>query len=67
VKYEVRLSRQAEKDLERLDLSTLKRIQARIDGLAGNPLDPRLSKHLEMDPGKRYSQAGNWRIIFASK
>ena len=67
MKNEVRLSRQAEKDMERLDRTTLKRIQARIDELAGNPLDPRLSRQLEMDPEKRYSRAGNWRIIFAVK
>jgi hypothetical protein len=52
VKYEVRLAHQAEKDLERLDRTTLKRIQARIDELADNPLDPRLSRQLEMDPEK---------------
>jgi mRNA interferase RelE/StbE len=65
VKYEVRPSRQAVKELERLDRSTLKRIQTRIDELADNPLNPRLSKQLEMDPEKRYSRIGNWRIIFA--
>ena len=65
MKYEVRPSRQAVKELERLDRSTLKRIQTRIDELADNPLNPRLSKQLEMDPEKRYSRIGNWRIIFA--
>lgn len=65
MKYEVRVSRQAEKELERLDRKTLKRIQIRVDDLAGNPLNPRLSKQLEMDPSKRYSRVGNWRIIFA--
>jgi mRNA interferase RelE/StbE len=65
VKYEVRPSRQAEKELERLDRTTLKRIQTRIDELADNPLNPRLSKQLEMDPEKRYARVGNWRIIFA--
>ena len=65
MKYQVRPSRQAEKELERLDRTTLKRIQTRIDELADNPLNPRLSKQLEMDPEKRYSRVGNWRIIFA--
>jgi mRNA interferase RelE/StbE len=65
VKYEVRASRHAEKELERLDRTTLKRIQTRIDELADNPLNPRLSKQVEMDPEKRYSRVGNWRIIFA--
>jgi mRNA-degrading endonuclease RelE of RelBE toxin-antitoxin system len=65
VKYEVRLSRQAEKDLERLDRATLKRVQARIDELAGIPLDPRLPKQLEMDSERRYYRVGNWPIIFA--
>jgi mRNA interferase RelE/StbE len=65
VRYQVRPSRQAEKELERLDRITLKRIQTRIDELADNPLNPRLSKQLEMDPEKRYSRVGNWRIIFA--
>lgn len=65
MKYEVRPSRQAEKELERLDRITLKRIQTRIEELADNPLNPRLSNQLEMDPEKRYSRTGNWRIIFA--
>lgn len=65
MKYEVRPSRQVEKELERLDRSTLQRIQTRIDELAGNPLNPRLSRQLEMDPERRYSRVGHWRIIFA--
>ena len=51
--------------MERLDRTTFKRIRPRNDELADNPLNPRLSKQLEMDTEKRYSRAGNWRIIFA--
>jgi len=64
VKYQIRPSSQAIKELERLDRTTQKRLKNRIEELAGNPFDPRLSRQLEIAPDKRYSRAGNWRIIF---
>lgn len=65
MKYQVRPSSKAIKELERLDRATLRRVQTRIDELADNPLDPRLSRQLEMAPERRYSRVGDWRIIFA--
>jgi len=65
VKYQVSPSQKAAKALERLDRQTLKRVQARIDELAVNPMDPRISKQLEMAPDRRYARVGDWRIIFA--
>jgi len=64
VKYRVIPSKRAEKELDRLDRSTLKRIQARIDELSLAPLSPRLSKPLEMGEGLRSARVGDWRIIF---
>ncbi len=65
MRYTVKPSRKAEKELNHLDREILKRIQARIDELAQDPFDPRLSRQLEMSPEKRYSRVGDWRIIFA--
>jgi mRNA interferase RelE/StbE len=64
VKYKVVLSASAIKGLDRLDRKTEKRIQARIDELAPDPIDPRLSSQVEMAEGKRYSRVGDWRLIF---
>jgi len=40
VKYEIRLSRRAERDLDRLDKPTQKRIVRRLEQLADDPYDP---------------------------
>jgi len=64
MKYAVTLSAKAIKKLDRLDRKTEQRIQARLDELAANPLDPRLSRELETEPGRHYSRVGDWRIIF---
>lgn len=65
MKYQVSPSQKAIKAMERLDRRTLKRVQVRIDELAVNPLDPRISKQLETAPDRRYARVGDWRIIFA--
>jgi len=49
--YRVELHRPAARELKRLDRSTVKRIEAKITDLAQAPLDPRLSKQMETDPG----------------
>jgi mRNA-degrading endonuclease RelE of RelBE toxin-antitoxin system len=64
VSYQVEFSRQGEKDLRRLDRTTLGRIKARINELAQDPLDSRLSRQMETDPETRYSRVGDWRIIY---
>jgi mRNA-degrading endonuclease RelE of RelBE toxin-antitoxin system len=64
VKYQVIPTKRAEKELERLDRATLRRLQARIDELSQAPLSPRLSKPLEMGAGERSARVGDWRIIY---
>jgi mRNA-degrading endonuclease RelE of RelBE toxin-antitoxin system len=64
VTYRVFLSARAIKVLEKLDRKTEQRLQARLDELAGNPLDNRLSKKLEMAEGRRYARVGDWRMVY---
>lgn len=58
------LSAKAIRALDRLDRKTEQRIHVRLDQLAGNPLDPRVSSRLETSEGKRYSRVGDWRIVY---
>ncbi len=62
--YEVRLSNRAQRDLDRLDKPTQKRIIRRLEQLAEDPYDPRLSGSLEGYEGMRKSRVGRWRIIY---
>ncbi len=62
--YVIRLSAKAVRTLDRLDRKSEERVLKRLEELAGNPLDARLSKKVEMAPGKRYSRVGDWRIIY---
>lgn len=62
--YTVVLTKTAMRALARLDRDTEQDIQRRLDELALNPYDPRISKPLKMARGKRSSRAGNWRIIY---
>jgi mRNA interferase RelE/StbE len=64
VTYKVELARQAEKALDRLDRVTEKRIRDRLKELSLNPYDPRISKDVIMEEGKKYSKVGDWRVIF---
>jgi mRNA interferase RelE/StbE len=64
VRYAVELSHRAAKTLQRLDQTTKKRLQARVDELALDPLSSNLSKPLIMVAGQRYSRVGDWRIIY---
>jgi len=64
MKYAVSLSREAIKELARLDAKLEQRLQKRFDELAANPLDPRLSHEVKMVPGQRYSRVGDRRIFF---
>lgn len=62
--YAIRLSRRADKAFEHLDRALAPRVRDRIEQLALNPFDSRLSKELEMVKGQRYSRVGDWRIIY---
>jgi len=64
VKYEIRLSRRAERDLDRLDQNTRQRVLRRLDQLAEDPFASRLSAPLTGKDELRKSRIGGWRIIF---
>lgn len=63
--YQIKLTQKADKDMEKLDRKMIKRIFARLDELALNPFDQRISGQVEMGQGERKSRVGDWRIIFA--
>jgi mRNA interferase RelE/StbE len=62
--YQVKLSRQAEKTLERLDRTTESRLRDRLKEICLDPYSVRLSKPLIMGEGKLSSRVGDWRIIY---
>jgi mRNA interferase RelE/StbE len=62
--YQVRIGRQAEKDLTALNKGLIRRIRDRFKELALDPFSPRISKPLKMFEGLRSSRVGDWRIIF---
>ena len=65
MRYEVRLSGRAAKDLDRLDRKTQLRIVNRLEQLSEAPGDPRISSALTNQGGFRKSRVGGWRIIFS--
>jgi mRNA interferase RelE/StbE len=64
VKYEIRLSHRAARDLDRLDKPTQKRMLRRLEQLAEDPYDPRISAPLSGVGNLRKSRVGAWRIIY---
>ena len=62
--FEVAFSRAAAKTLDNLDRPTERRIRDRINEIALNPFDKRLSKVLTDEKGRRSSRIGSWRIVF---
>jgi mRNA interferase RelE/StbE len=64
VNYIVELTSEAERDLERLDRTSERRIRERLKELAPDPYSPRLSKPLKMFPGIRSARVGDWRILY---
>jgi mRNA interferase RelE/StbE len=64
VKYQVSVSNEAEKVLDRLDRNAQRRLRARFVQLGDDPFDPRLSAPLTERPGARKSRVGGWRILF---
>jgi mRNA interferase RelE/StbE len=64
VKYEIRLSHRAARDLDRLDKPTQKRMLRRLEQLAEDPYGPRISAPLSGVGNLRKSRVGAWRIIY---
>jgi mRNA interferase RelE/StbE len=64
VRYRVRLSERAAKDLDRLNRDTQQRVLQRLEQLAQAPFDPRFSIQLKNAGGLRRSRMGGWRILF---
>jgi mRNA-degrading endonuclease RelE of RelBE toxin-antitoxin system len=64
MKYAVSLAKEAAKELEKIDRKTEQRIQRRLDEIALNPYDPRISNEVKMVAGQRYSRVGDRRIFF---
>ena len=64
MRYQVAFFRQAAKEIKRLDRTSARRVQARIEELATEPSSPRISQQMETDPESRYSRVGDWRIIY---
>jgi mRNA-degrading endonuclease RelE of RelBE toxin-antitoxin system len=64
MKYAVSLAKEAIKELEKLDRKTEQRLLRRLDELALNPYDPRISNEVKMVAGQRYSRVGDRRIFF---
>ncbi len=62
--FEVCLTHEAEKVLDRIDRPTEERIRHRFHQLAVDPFDPRLSGALTDRPGIRKSRVGGWRILY---
>ena len=64
MKYEVRLSNRAAKDLDRLNRETQQRMIKRLQQIGEAPRDVRFSTMLTNQGGLRRSRVGGWRIIF---
>lgn len=64
MRYQIEFHHQAAKELKRLDRTTIRRIEAKINELAQNPFNPRISRQMETEPDSRYARVGDWRIIF---
>ena len=65
MRYEVRLSGRAAKDLDCLNRETQQRMVKRLEQIGEAPRDPRLSRMLTSQGGLRRSRVGGWRIIYA--
>jgi mRNA interferase RelE/StbE len=64
VRFEVRLSDRATKDIDRLDRKTQLRMLSRLDQISEKPYEPRFSSVLSHQGGLRKPRVGGWRIIF---
>jgi mRNA interferase RelE/StbE len=64
VKYRVELSDRAARDLDRLGRDVQERMMRRLEQLAQDPYDARLSGPLTNQGVLRKSRIGGWRLIF---
>jgi mRNA interferase RelE/StbE len=64
VNFQLNVTHEAEKVLDRLDSPTERRIRNRFLQLAEDPFDSRLSAPLVERAGIRKSRVGGWRILF---
>lgn len=62
--YTLRYAKPFLKNIKSLDQVTIRRIHLRLQELAQNPFDPRISGQVEMGEGELKSRVGNWRIFF---
>jgi mRNA interferase RelE/StbE len=62
--YVLEIAPLAVKQSERLDRTTLQRLQKRLEELSRTPYDSRLSKPVTMSRTRRTSRVGNWRLIY---
>ena len=62
--FRIGIVHEAAKILDRLDRPTERRIRDRLEHLAVDPFDSRLSAPLVGRPGIRKSRIGVWRILF---
>lgn len=63
--YEILFSRSAEKDLEKLPKSVIKRTSQAIDELAENPRPPGCKKLKGSDDNLWRIRVGDYRIVYA--
>jgi len=64
VSYRVQLSLPAKKQLDRLDQAMARRMHDRLKELIHDPFATRISKGVKMQPGRRTSRVGDWRIVY---
>jgi mRNA-degrading endonuclease RelE of RelBE toxin-antitoxin system len=64
VKYEIRLSHRAERDLDRLDKPAQKRMMRGLEELGEDSYNPRLWAPLSGPERLCKSRVGKWRIIY---
>jgi mRNA interferase RelE/StbE len=64
VSYEVRVARQAEAYLRRLDRRAQGRLLRRLEQIAIDPFGPH-TKSLTSAEGRRAARVGGWRIVFS--
>ena len=62
--YTLRFAKPFLKSLKSLDQVTIKRLHQRLQELAQDPFDPRISGQVEMEQGERKSRVGDWRIFY---
>ncbi|MDD2903054.1 MAG: type II toxin-antitoxin system RelE/ParE family toxin [Syntrophales bacterium] len=62
--YSLQIDKTAAKIIKSLDRTTIKRIHRRLQELAKDPLDPRISSAVEMGQEERKYRVGNWRIFY---